>query len=133
LTTDHGYDVSPAVKAVGARAEWDAVMNACRGLHDALRDSDAAHVASYAVPMAYRIRYVMEMNAREAMHLIELRSAPQGHPAYRRVAQAMHRLIREKASHGAIAEAMTFVDHSSADAGRLKSEQASEQKRGEGA
>ena len=43
--------------------------------------------------MAYRIRFVMQMNAREAMHLIELRSQPQGHPVYRRVAQAMHREI----------------------------------------
>ena len=43
--------------------------------------------------MAYRVRFYMEMNAREAMHLIELRTAPQGHPAYRRVCQQMHRLI----------------------------------------
>jgi thymidylate synthase ThyX len=83
--------------------------------------------------MAYRIRYVMEMNAREAMHLIELRSAPQGHPAYRRVAQSMHRLIGESAGHRAIADAMTFVDHTDADDGRLKSEQASERKRADGA
>ena len=29
----------------------------------------------------------MQLNAREAMHLLELRSAPQGHPAYRRIAR----------------------------------------------
>ena len=34
--------------------------------------------------LAYRMRYVMQMNAREAMHLCELRSSPQGHPSYRR-------------------------------------------------
>ena len=34
----------------------------------------------YAVAMAYRVRFYMEMNAREAMHVIELRTAPQGHP-----------------------------------------------------
>ena len=129
LTTDHGYDVSPAVKAVGARDDWDRVMEQGRALHDALRASPAPHVAGYAVPMAYRIRYVMEMNAREAMHLIELRSAPQGHPTYRRVAQAMHRLIAQKAGHRAIAAAMTFADHSDAGEGRLRSEQASEAKR----
>ena len=53
----------------------------------------------------------MQMNAREAMHLIELRSGPQGHPAYRRVAQEMHRAIAEQAGHRAIADAMSFVDH----------------------
>ena len=50
-------------------------------------------VAPYAISMAYRVRFYMELNAREAMHMIELRTAPQGHPAYRRVCQAMHTLI----------------------------------------
>ena len=39
--------------------------------------------AAYAVSLAYKVRFVMQMNAREAMHLIELRTTPQGHPAYR--------------------------------------------------
>ena len=37
----------------------------------------------------------MTLNAREAMHLIELRSLPQGHESYRAVAQEMHRQIAE--------------------------------------
>jgi len=86
-------------------------------------------VAPYAVAMAYRIRFYMHMNAREAMHVIELRSAPQGHPAYRRVCQAMHRLIAEEAGHRAIAAAMRFVDHSVVDLERLQAERASEKKR----
>ena len=84
-------------------------------------------MAPYVLPMAYRVRFYMEMNAREAMHLIELRSTPQGHPAYRRVAQRMHALIAER--HPAIAAAMRFVDHSQAEQGRLAAEQASERKR----
>ena len=86
-------------------------------------------MAPYAVAMAYRIRFYMHMNAREAMHVIELRSAPQGHPAYRRVCQAMHRLIAEEAGHRAIASAMRFVDHSVVDLERLQAERASEKKR----
>ena len=50
------------------------------------------------------------MNAREAMHLLELRTAPSGHPSYRRIAQEMHRLIVEQAGHRAIAAAMSYVD-----------------------
>jgi len=50
--------------------------------------------------MAYRVRFYMELNAREAMHVIELRTTPQG-PAYRRICQAMHRLIAERAGHRA--------------------------------
>ena len=72
--------------------------------------------------MAYRVRFYMEMNAREAMHVIELRTAPQGHPAYRRVCQQMHRLIAEQAGHRAIAAAMQFADHSEVELERLKAE-----------
>ena len=77
--------------------------------------------------MAYRIRFVMQMNAREAMHLIELRSTPQGHPAYRVVAQEMHRLIGEV--HPSIAAAMSFVDHSNVELERLEAERRTEAKR----
>ena len=76
-------------------------------------------VAPYAVAMAYRVRFYMELNAREAMHMIELRTAPQGHPAYRRICQAMHRLIAEQAGHRAIAAAMSYADLSDAEDGRL--------------
>jgi thymidylate synthase ThyX len=84
--------------------------------------------AQYAVAMAYRIRFVMHMNAREAMHVIELRTTPQGHPAYRRVCQEMYRLIAERAGHRGIAEAMRFIDLSAAADGRLEAERASERK-----
>ena len=66
------------------------------------------------------------------MHLTELRTAPQGHPAYRRVCQQMHTLIAERARHHAIAAAMTFVDHSRVELERLNSERALEQKRERG-
>jgi thymidylate synthase ThyX len=72
--------------------------------------------------MAYRIRFVMDMNAREAMHVIELRTAPAGHPAYRRVCQQMHRLIGSVAGHHAIAAAMQFADHSAVELERLQEE-----------
>ena len=79
--------------------------------------------------MAYRVRFYMEMNAREAMHLIELRTAPQGHPSYRRICQRMHRLIDERAGHHAIAAAMKFADHSLVELERLKAEREREKKR----
>src|SRR5256886_10558425 len=79
--------------------------------------------------MAYRVRFYMEMNAREAMHVIELRTTPQGHPAYRRICQAMHRLIAERAGHRAIAAAMTFADHSAVELERLEAEPAAAPRR----
>ena len=86
--------------------------------------------AAYAVSLAYRIRYVMQFNAREAMHLIELRTSVQGHPSYRAVGQEMHRLIAEQAGHRAIAEMMRFVDHSGeAELERLEAERRAEARR----
>src|SRR5436853_5556523 len=86
--------------------------------------------ASYAVCIEYKVRFVLDLNAREAMHLIELRSTPQGHPAYRLVAQEMHRLIAEEAGHHAVAELMRFVDHSPEPSlERLVAERRAEQRR----
>ena len=64
-------------------------------------------------------------------HLIELRTAPAGHPSYRRVCQEMHRLIAGQAGHHAIADAMKYVDHSEVDLERLESEKAAEKRRAE--
>ncbi len=86
--------------------------------------------AAYAVALAYKVRFSMQMNAREAMHLIELRTTPQGHPAYRVVGQEMHRLIAEEAGHRAVAEMMSFVDHTPEPAlERLDAERRAEARR----
>ena len=131
LTTRHGFTEPEAIREAGAGDDWDRVMDASAELHEALVAAGTGPVAQYAVAMAYRVRFYMEMNAREAMHLIELRTAPQGHPAYRRVCQQMHRLIGEKAGHTAIAQAMSFADHSNVELERLGSERVLERKRAE--
>jgi thymidylate synthase ThyX len=104
-------------------------MDASAALHDRVSAARLAPVAPYAVSMAYRIRFYMEMNAREAMHMLELRTAPQGHPAYRRVCQAMHRLIADRAGHRALAAAMRFVDHSAVELERLEAERRTDARR----
>ena len=130
LTTRHGHAPPPdAVAEVGALSDWKRVVDDSAALHERLARRCSPAVAQYAVSMAYRIRFYMRMNAREAMHVIELRTTPQGHPAYRRVCQSMHRLIAEQAGHGAIADAMTFADHSSVELERLASERALDRKR----
>src|SRR4029450_7643652 len=115
----HGHVVPDAIADAGLAGDWGRVMDESAKLHDAIEAAGLPEVASYAVAMAYRVRFYMEMNAREAMHVIELRTAPQGHPSYRRICQAMHRLIGER--HPAIAAAMTFVDHSVVALERLAS------------
>ena len=129
LTAGHGCTRPEAIDSAGARDDWERVMADSASLADRLARDYSPLVAQYAVAMAFRIRFYMRMNAREAMHVIELRTAPQGHPAYRRVCQQMHRLIAERAGHRAIAEAMTFADHSAVELARLDAERASERKR----
>jgi len=129
LSTDHGWSCPPEIEAAGFEPEYARVMDEAKTLHGAIRDAGLVEVAPYAVPMAYRLRYYMEMNAREAMHVIELRTTPQGHPNYRRVCQEMHRLIKHEAGHEAIAAAIRFADYSDVDLERLEAERRTEAKR----
>jgi thymidylate synthase ThyX len=129
LSPRHGYETPPQIEEAGLDGEWHAVMEDSARTWATLVDSAGPDVAQFAVSMAYRIRFVMQMSAREAMHLIELRSSPQGHPTYRRVAQTMHDLIDKTAGHRAIAGAMTYVDYSDVDLERLEAERRAEAKR----
>jgi thymidylate synthase ThyX len=129
LTPAHGCVEPAAIEEAGALDDWREVMQRSAELYDALDVHGLTDAASYAVAMAYRVRFYMDMNAREAMHVIELRTAPQGHPSYRRVCQAMHRAIAEVAGHQAIADAMVYADHTSVELERLQQERAMERKR----
>ena len=130
LSMAHGYTQPEAIVDAGGNEDWRRVMEACADVHEGLVAAGLTQVAQYVVPMAYRVRFVMDMNAREAMHVIELRTAPQGHPAYRRVCQQMHTLISEHAGHHAIAAAMKYADHSEVELERLQEERRLEAKRG---
>ncbi len=128
LTPYHGFVRPELVHDAGLTDRFDAAMDRSAALHDALR-ADFPEQAGYAVAMAYRIRYVMQFNAREAIHLLELRSSPQGHPAYRRVALEMHRLIAEQAGHHAVAAAMTHLTTDAPELERLAAERRAESRR----
>ena len=122
LSTQHGYITPDAIADIGATAAWDEVMERTAILAGRIESVQGPVAAQYAVPFAYRIRYYIDMNAREAFHLLELRSQASGHPRYRRIAQEMHRLIRDEAGHRTIADAMQFVDHNTYDLARLEEE-----------
>lgn len=129
LRPDHGFEMPEAVELAGVASEFTEAMERSAELFDTLSDP-FPNEASYAVALAYKLRFVIDMNARQAMHMLELRTSPQGHPAYRIVCQDMHRLIAEEAGHHAIAEMMSFVDHSAEQAlERLDAERRAEAKR----
>jgi thymidylate synthase ThyX len=128
LGTSLGYDVPEVVEGAGLTSRYVGSLERSRELFEVMAPTFPEESA-YAVALAYRIRYSMQMNAREAMHLIELRSGPQGHQSYRWVAHEMHRLIAEQAGHRLLAEAMSHVDFGSTELERLESERRAEGKR----
>ena len=127
LGTDLGYEVPELIEEAELADRYVESLERSRALHDSLVKFFPEQ-CTYAVALAYNVRFSMEMNAREAMHLIELRSTPQGHPAYRRVATEMYRLIADEAGHHAIAASMSFVDLGESELGRLDAEQRAEAK-----
>jgi hypothetical protein len=129
FSTHLGYDLPAEVAAHGMEQDWASVMDDAGELYEAIRGDLGPDVAQYVVPFAFNVRFVMEMNPRQAFHLIELRSQAAGHPAYRMVAQQMHEAIRDVAGHRLIADAMTFVDYSDTDLERLEGERKAEARR----
>ena len=123
LDTAYGATRPEAIDEMGARADWDSALEAAGSVHEQVRERYGATVAQYAVPMAYRIRFLLRLNAREAMHMMELRTQPAGHPAYRTLCQQMHRLIAGTAGHQAISAVMRHVNHDDVVLERLAAEQ----------
>jgi thymidylate synthase ThyX len=111
LGPDLGAGIPQEVHDAGVGPEYERALEISRREFDRLEAEGLNEAAPYALCLGYRIRYVLDLNAREAMHLIELRSGREGHPTYRAVAQAMYERIA--AVHPAIARAMTHVDSSS--------------------
>ena len=110
LSPDLGADVPHEVEESGLGSDYERALEISRSEYERLRGEGLADEAPYALCLAYRIRYVLELDAREALHLIELRSGREGHPSYRAVALQMRDAIA--GVHPSVAAAMTFVDDS---------------------
>jgi thymidylate synthase ThyX len=109
LTPYLGAGVPAELDDAGVADLYREGLDRSRAEYERLADAGLGELAPYALCLGFRIRYVMDMNAREAMHTIELRSGREGHPGYRAVAHEMHAQIARR--HPAVAAAMTHVDH----------------------
>src|SRR5439155_16125694 len=109
LTPDLGAGVPEEVDAAGVGDDYRRALDISQRAYERLRDAGHTPTAAmYALCLGYRLRYVLDLNARAAMQLIELRSGREGHPSYRAVAHAMHDHIA--AVHPAVRAAMTHLD-----------------------
>jgi len=126
LTTDHGYNIPNEIKILGIEKDYRECMWKTKQTFDKIRKKHPEQ-GQYVVNFAYNYPYFMKFNLREACHLIELRTVPQGHIDYRRVAQQMFKEINRV--HPNLSKIMKFVDLKEYDLERFESEKRSEEKR----
>ena len=108
LTPHLGAGLPEELVDAGVADDYRAALDRSQAEYERLVKAGHGELAPYALCLGYRIRYILDMNAREAMQLIELRSGREGHPAYRAVAHELHAQIA--AVHPRIAAAMKHVD-----------------------
>ena len=126
LTTDHGYNMPNEIKILGIEKDFKDCMNKTKETFDKIR-TRYPEQGQYVVNFGYNYPYFMKFNLREACHLIELRTVPQGHVDYRRVAQQMFKQINKV--HPNLSKIMKYVDMKEYDLERFESEKRTEEKR----
>ena len=126
LTTDHGFNIPDEIKILGIETDFTDCMNKTKETFEKIRKKYPEQ-GQYVVNFAYNYPYFMKFNLREACHLIELRTVPQGHADYRLVAQQMFRQIYK--IHPNLSKIMKFVDLKKYDLERFESEKRTEEKK----
>jgi len=126
LTTDNGFGIPNEIIELGIEKDFENCMEFSKDVFNLIRKKNP-NQGQYVVNFAYNYPYFMSMNLREATHLIELRTVPQGHPDYRKVAQEMFNLIKKK--HPILSKIVKYVDLNEYELERFESEKRTEEKR----
>ena len=108
LTPRYGYDVPELIEEAGLTEQYQACFDISLKLHSMLQQAGYELEAQYATLLGHKMRWKITYNAREAFHLHELRTSPQGHPGYRKLVLEMHEKLAE--AHPLLAESMKFVN-----------------------
>ncbi len=119
ISTALGYTIPPEISESGYGQEYREAVDAADEAWKRI-SGKMPLAAQYVVPLIYNIRFHLTMNAREAYHFCELRSARQGHIDYRRVAWGVYDEIKKV--HPLIAQGMVFIDRGEYPLERLEAE-----------
>lgn len=119
-TVRHGYSVPVELEEANLAASYCNALDYAAETANLISET-LPEAAQYVVPMAYRVRWRIKLNLREVYHFVELRSARQGHPSYRAIAQEIYRHIQ--AVHPTLVANMHFVDLEDYALERLAAEQ----------
>ncbi|MDF2379545.1 MAG: FAD-dependent thymidylate synthase [Candidatus Gracilibacteria bacterium] len=109
ITPNLGFSMPQDLIDAGVLPLIEEAQQICEDLYTKIRKDCGAQAAQYVVLFGYNIRWTMGMNIRAAQHMIELRTTPQGHPNYRKVAQLMAKAILER--HSWAEQLLTFTDY----------------------
>ena len=126
LSTRHGYDIPAEIINLGIAKDFKDCMYKCNEIYEMISKKYPTE-AQYVVNFAYKYPYFIKLNLREACHMIELRTVPQGHPDYRKVCQRMYKQIRR--AHPILAKGIKFVDLGTYELERFYAEKNVEKKR----
>lgn len=126
LTTNHGYKLPNEISILGIDGEFKDCMYKSKEVFEKITKKHPQQ-SQYVVNFAYNYPYFMNLNLREACHLIELRTVPQGHIDYRDVAQKMFKEI--KRVHPNLSKIIKFVDLKKYELERFESEKRTEEKK----
>jgi thymidylate synthase ThyX len=119
-SVNHGYVIPPELESANLDNLYTEILDKTGEIIELIAQ-DFPNASQYLVPFAYRMRWKIKLNLREAYHFIELRSSRQGHSSYRSIAQEMYNQIKE--IHPTLIEGMKFVDLNNYDLERLAAEQ----------
>jgi thymidylate synthase ThyX len=128
LSTRHGYDIPAEIINLGIAKDFKDCMYKCNEIYEMVSKKYPSE-AQYVVNFAYKYPYFIKLNLREACHMIELRTIPQGHPDYREVCQKMYKQIKHV--HPILAKGIKFVDLRKYELERFHAEKNVEKKRRE--
>lgn len=126
LSTRHGYDIPAEIIKLGISKDFKDCMYKCNEVYEMISRKYPTE-AQYVVNLAYKYPYFVKLNLREACHMIELRTIPQGHPDYRKMCQKMYKQIKHV--HPMLSRGMKFVDLRKYELERFFAEKNVEKKR----
>ena len=126
LSTRHGYDIPAEIIKLGVAKDFKDCMYKCNEVYEMISRKYPTE-AQYVVNLAYKYPYFVKLNLREACHMIELRTIPQGHPDYRKMCQKMYKQIKHV--HPMLSRGIKFVDLRKYELERFFAEKNVEKKR----
>ena len=108
LSPRMGFDTPELIEKANLQNQFDKCFELSLQLYSQLQEAGYSLEAQYATLLGHKMRWKITYNAREAFHLHELRTTPQGHPGYRKLVLKMHEKLCEV--HPLIGSAMKFVN-----------------------